>query len=190
MKKFLLLTIVAATISTTSFAKTEGDYLSVAVLYNRADFSVNSSTQKTTNGGGMALGYKHAFSFGKVFVAPGVFAENNNLKVALVDGTNVNIKNRYGFKADIGVDLEDDLAIYFVSGVSFLNYSVENSTSKNSGHGRSDFFYGAGISHDYSQNVSFSLEYNTQSFNVKDSTKSTKVKVDNNIVKIGLNYKF
>lgn len=187
MKKTLLITALLLSAASTSFAKTEGNYGSVGVLFNRASLN-QGTTNDSINNAGVALGYKHAINFNNAFIAPGVFWENNNLK-SNIGTTNVNLKNRYGFKVDLGYDLEDDLAVYLTGGLSFLNVETANASGKKSSSAKSDFFYGVGISHDYSKKVTFSLEYNTQDFDLKVASGS-KIKVTDNIVKVGLNYKF
>jgi opacity protein-like surface antigen len=192
-KLFTLFAILTG-ISSVALAKTEGNYFSGSIIYNRASLNQGSSGtndinyKDTANAAGFGVAYKRAFNYNNIFIAPGVFAEKNNLK-STVGSTTVNIKNRYGFKADLGYDLENDLAIYLTGGLSFLSYKTTNDAGKESDNARSSWFYGAGIRQDYSENVSFDLEYNTQSFSAL-TMSSHKVKVDDNTVKIGLNYKF
>ncbi|MDX2083402.1 MAG: outer membrane beta-barrel protein [Rickettsiales bacterium] len=190
MKKIIAITAVAVSMLTSSaLAKTEGNYASANLLYNRTSFNYQNESNKTSNGAGIGFGYKYAFNFDKIFIAPGVFVEKNNIN-SDVGPDKINIKNRYGFKADLGYDLEDNLSVYLVGGLSFLNYRTSSEFDGSlSNRSKSSLFYGAGISHDYSKNISFSLEYNTQSLSLKDRA-GDKIKTDNNTVKIGLNYKF
>ncbi len=176
-----------------AFAKTEGNYGSVAVLYNRIELgqlTSTSNTTKTTNSAGMGLGYKHAFNFDGIFVAPGVFGERTNIKSSINDVDEVNLKYRYGFRADVGYDIEDDLAVYLTGGLAFMNTKTVTQEGTISHRTKSAPFYGVGISHEYSKKTSFFLEYQTQTYSLAAAGESNRIKVDNNIVKVGMSYKF
>ena len=194
-KKLLAVVSVAAVISASSaFAKTEGNYFGVDILNTRPTLSydkVQGSSVKNTFGAG--LSYKHAFNFDGLFVAPGAFVERNNTKVDNSSLAHGSINNRYGVKADLGYDLNKDLAVYAVGGLSFLKYSITDSDGgKQASRGTPNFFYGVGISHEYSENVNFSLEYNTQTLEVKTRRLASvnKVKADINVIKAGVSYRF
>ncbi len=194
MKKIIFITAAASIISMSSaFAKTEGNYGSVAVLYNRIELgqlTSTSNTTKTTNSAGMGLGYKHAFNFDGIFVAPGVFGERTNIKSSINDVDEVNLKYRYGFRADVGYDIEDDLAVYLTGGLAFMNTKTVTQEGTISHRTKSAPFYGVGISHEYSKKTSFFLEYQTQTYSLAAAGESNRIKVDNNIVKVGMSYKF
>lgn len=191
MKKLLITSAVLAIISSSAFAKTEGNIATLSAIYNRTTLSTSQSggsSEKATNGGGFGIGYKYAFNQNGFFLAPGIFFEKNNIETS-IGSDNINIQNRYGFKADLGYDLEDDLAIYVTGGVSFFKYTSGNATGSLSERSRSNTFYGMGLSHDYSEKVTFNLEYNTESLSLK-TINSGKLGTDHNTVKVGISYKF
>lgn len=196
MKKLILITSLVTIFATSSAsAKTEGHSASLDLLATKAHFRFKNNgadTFKDRAAGGLGIGYKYAFNFDGVFLRPGVFLEKNNLEYKSTFATvpSVNINNRYGAKVDVGYDIDKDLSVYVVGGVSFLNYDVTTASTKKSSSSKSDLFYGIGISHDYSEKVAFNLEYNTQSFNLKQSNGGTKIPVDLSVIKIGMNYKF
>ncbi len=196
MKKIIAITsLVAIFAAPQAFAKTEGNYASADVLYNRGKFSERQSNgsyiKSNSDDAGWGLSYKHAFNRDKTFVAPGVFGEINNSKVNVNDTarTTIDLRNRYGLVVNAGYDLEDDLAAYLVGGWSFFNYKSNNNNGEVIHHGTSSWFYGVGLRADYSERVSFSLEYNTQTAHIKGASVS-KSEVDYDTVKLGLNYKF
>lgn len=199
MKKLILITSIVATLATSSaLAKTEGRSASVNILNTNAKFRfdrfINGSHIQSftdTSHNGIGFDYKYAYNFDGVFVRPGVFFDRTNIEYrsssTLIPA--IKIDNRYGLKTDIGYDLEEKLSVYLVGGISFLDYSIANGSGKNSSRAKSDFFYGAGITYDYSKKVSFGLEYNFQNLNLKP-VSSVTVPVDLRVLRIGMSYKF
>jgi opacity protein-like surface antigen len=187
-KKLLAVVSIATTIISSSvFAKTEGHYVGVDLLNTRV--SIDRSSSDRDNDYGVGVNYKHAFNYDGLFVAPGVFAEKNNTSVPGI--SNINIKNRYGFKADLGYDLDQNLSIYVTGGLALLNYRVNDSSESFAHRAKADYFTGAGISHKYSDTVTLNLEFNTQKFNLKSKTTSiADINVDMNTIKAGVSYNF
>ncbi len=211
MKKLLVISSVAATIAATSaLAKTEGSYAGVNLINTKATYS-ESYTDNTTptsvrgskdSGSSYSIGlnYKYAVNMNGVFLAPGVFVENNNLKVRNgVDNNQAQIKYRYGITADLGYDVTDKTALYATTGYTGVNYKTNTQDgsglygSKNGSQG--DWMWGVGVKHDVADNTTLSLEYNTQNLKLKTSSGGTanyssKLDTRIDVLKIGLAYRF
>ncbi len=199
MRKIILAASLAVIFAGQSaLAKTEGHSVSVNILNTNAKYRfdrfINGNhiqSFEDSSHNGIGFDYKYAYNFDGVFIRPGVFFDRTNIEYrsssTLIPA--IKIDNRYGFKTDIGYDLEEKLSVYIVGGMSFLDYSITNSSGKNSSRAKSDFFYGAGISYDYSKKVSFGLEYNFQNLNLQPVSSST-VPVDLRVLRIGMSYKF
>ena len=164
-----------------SSAKTAGHFVNLDVVFTRGNFNerytrntkptpVNAQPSYHNQGIGGSLGYKYAFNFNGFFVAPGVFFEHNDTEIRGTEGNsraNVNIKDRYGFKTDLGYDVTNIFAPYFTTGYNRISYSTQNFSSKKTflrDASNNDWFYGAGFKIRYSDHVAFNAEYNRQSF--------------------------
>ncbi len=202
MKKIIFTALISSFLfCTNAFSKTEGNYVSGSVLYNKTKVKQDETVEvfggntrvihrdARSDSAGVGIAYRYAFNHNGFFLAPGIFAEKNNSK-SLIGSSSLNIQNRYGLKADLGYDLEDDLAIYVVGGVSYLKYRLSDSLESRSSNASNSFFYGIGLSHDYSNRVSFNIEYNTQKFKINGLEGDEKIRINNDVVKIGLAYKF
>lgn len=209
MKKILVITSVIASMAATSaFAKTEGSYAGIDLLNTKVKYHqryTNASTPSALNvkpadsdsAIGLGVNYKYAFNMNGIFFAPGVIAEHND---ATVDSgiRRVTVENRLGVKADLGYDVTDTLGVYATVGYVGVNYKTrDGSTASNTGikDGMAmDWMYGFGVKHDCAQNVALSLEYNTQSLNLKTDTnvaaldEKFRTKID--VIKVGLAYRF
>ena len=180
--------------------KTQGHYFGVSGVLNKLIYHEESSTFNTPkesikpsssgNGTGMGVSYKYALNFNDFFIAPGFFYEKLNTSVngstkAYPDPENnfakVDIKNRYGFFADVGYDFNQFISPYFIAGYSWARYTTGNgilyktpeekesqSAIKNSTAG--SYVYGIGIKTAYNQNISFNFELQTQSIEMKTNT--------------------
>jgi opacity protein-like surface antigen len=211
MKKLLVISSVVAALATSSaFAKTEGSYAGVNLINTKATYSEKFSTNATPtalrgsstsdSAYSVGLNYKYAVNSGGVFLAPGLFVEDNNLKVRNgVDNNSAQIKYRYGITADLGYDVTDKTAVYATTGYTGVNYKTNNSDAsglygtKNGSQG--DWMWGAGVKHDVADNTTLSLEYNTQNLKLKTATGGTikysgtlDTRID--VLKIGLAYRF
>jgi opacity protein-like surface antigen len=138
------------------------------------------------NGVGMGVSYKYALNFNDFFIAPGFFYEKLNTSVdaskkahqPIFQGfKKLDIKDRYGFVADIGYDFNQFISPYFIAGYSWAKYSARNGipdggqkylATKNSAEG--SYVYGLGVKTAYNQNISFNFELQTQSLNIKTNT--------------------
>ena len=158
---------------------------------------------------GVGLNYKYAINVDKFFIAPGIIIEQNRSKNDLNssenftdEGHELKINNRYGVKADIGYDVTENFAPYFVVGYSSVGYRSTTTGLNSSGitngsrSGRAnDWFYGVGTKFDLGCNLALNLEYNTQNFSAKTSVDTvgdviSRYKTRLDILKLGVSYKF
>lgn len=211
MKKLLALTSVVVSISAASaFAKTEGNYAGVDLLRGNIKVTQRYSNDSNLNavettpavigsGLGVGLNFKHAHNFDGIFVAPGVFIEQNNLKVEQ-EVARLHVKNRYGVKVDFGYDVADNIAPYVTVGYAGVAYRARNvaedssSTAVKNGTA-GGLFYGVGLKLDVNKDYSFNVEYQTQNFRAKTRTDGTAhysgvFKSNFNQIKLGVSRKF
>ncbi len=216
-KLFLSALLILTFSGASAFAKTEGSYAGFDLLKSKSKFkeiySYSNVSQEVSGSGegsknsnsnfGLGLNYKYAFNFKGAFIAPGVVYEHHNNNNKGDNGVNLKIKDRYALKADVGYDVTDKIAPYLTTGYSVISYSAKNyfdngdgavTASLKNNHG--DWFYGAGLKYDYSEKLSFSLEYNTQSFAAKtkvpdnDYNYKGVYKTKFEVFKAGLAYRF
>ncbi len=218
MKKLYLAIFFSVFISSECvFAKTQGSYLGIDLLDTKLKFyqrNTNDSHLTLTNvkpsyshnDFGVGMHYNYAVNMGGFFIAPGIFFEMNNSE-ANGSGTKalerLQIKNRYGAKLDLGVDITNAIAPYLTGGYSgisydsrdFFNFSGYTETYNKSGM-LMDWFYGAGIKFDCDKYTSVSIEYNTQNFAVRNSVNgttnnlSTRYQTRLDVLKFGVAYRF
>ncbi len=227
MKKFLLLTTTASILASSAFAKTEGNYFGIDVLRTSAQEKSSSSEaadhstflsnyyshDKKDSAVGFGLNYKHAFNFNNFFIAPGIFFERLGLDSKVGYSTtatdaysqSINLKNRYGIRADLGYDLTDKFSAYVPVGYNVVSYQISTYdqgglsyiTSKKIGS-EGSYFYGLGLSYAITDNFGINAEYNRLSqMKLKSASGVT---IDNSgtiianttvqIFKIGTSYKF
>ena len=197
MKKTLsLIAIVGSLLTTSAYAKTEGNYAGIDVLRTSAKHKYESNgltgSKFDDSSIGVGVNYKHAFNFNQVFLAPGVFFDQLGTKSKDSDGGKVSASYRYGAKLDLGYDITDDFAIYFTNGFSNLLYSVD---WNNTGDGKKSasklgYVYGGGLSYKIAKNLVVNLEYNTQSVDLKTPSTGSKVASSIRVAKVGLSYNF
>lgn len=207
-KKFLAIaSLVLALSSTSVFAKTEGSYAGIDILRSdtkikyKGDYSVNGSGISGTEGNtasdsgyGLGAHYKYASRLGDdTYIAPGVFIEANNLNANDNNNSKIQIKNRAGVGVDLGYDIDNNLSVYATGGASLLHYTANVqpnavNTDRKTGY-KPGWYYGVGLLHNYSKNVATSLEFTTQSVDLK-VPYSNQVKNDLRVVKLGVAYRF
>ncbi|MES2677839.1 MAG: outer membrane beta-barrel protein [Pseudomonadota bacterium] len=196
-KKLLAVATIALVISTTSaFAKTEGNYAGVNAIrsdssnqYKVVGFDVGNDFDDKAIGFG--ADYRHAFNLNNFFIAPGVFAEKNGTESKDLDGDTVSIDYRYGLKADIGYDINDDFSVYFTNGFSRTKYTVDwKSVDSKKSDTASGYFYGAGVSYAINKDVAINLEYNTQMIELDTPANTIKVDSQLSVIKLGASYHF
>ncbi len=211
MKKLLVLTSVVASLSAApAFAKTEGNYVGVDLLSGNANYSerYSDSTQRSAAEGsavhgssdvGFGLNFKHAHNFDGLFVAGGVFVEQNGVKTETV-GERLEVKNRFGLKADVGYDVTDNFAPYVTFGYADVAYRTKNYSNSTAATSIKNgvtggVFYGVGLKFDINKDWSFNTEYQTQNFRAKTRTDGTAnysgvFKSNFSEVKFGLAHRF
>ncbi len=205
--------------------KTQGHYLGVSGILNELNYHEEYTTFYTSketikpsssgNGAGIGVGYKYALNFEDFFIAPGFFYEKLNTSV---DGSKkaygeilsplvrVDIKNRYGFVADVGYDFNKFISPYVTVGYSWTKYQTKNGIPVGDGTSQigieksttGSYVYGIGVKTSYNKNISFNFELQTQSLNLKtnlniplnDFGAQSNYKGRLNTVKLGAFYNF
>jgi len=208
--------------------KTQGHYIGLDLVGNKVTFYEKGATNvkniptsytikpvSSNYGGGVGINYKYAINFNNIFIAPGIFVEKLGTKVepnqdAYRENSQLgelDIRSRYGIFSNIGYDINSFLSPYLVIGYSMVSYKTENGYYRNSlGLRQSNIeksttgsmLYGLGLKSNYSDKVSFNIEYNTQEFKAKtnlnvpinnkrsNSWYQTRIET----IKIGTAYKF
>ena len=202
--------------------KTQGHYFGVSGILNELNYHEENSTFNTSketvkpsssgNGAGIGFGYKYALNFNDFFIAPGFFYEKLNTSVKgsrkaygeYYDLTKADIKDRYGFVADVGYDFNKFISPYFIAGYSWVKYQTKNGIPNDVNHvaieksTAGSYVYGLGVKTSYNQNISFNFELQTQSLNLKTNTDisvndfgyKANYKGRLNTVKLGAFYNF
>ena len=207
--------------------KTQGHYIGLDVVGNKVTFyekgaknikniptSFTVKQVSSNYGCGMGINYKYAFNFNNIFIDQSIFVEKIGTKVnpnqdAYKNPQNgeLDIRSRYGIFANIGYDVNSVLSPYLVVGYSMVSYKTENGYYRyNLGLRQSNIeksttgsmLYGLVLKANYSDKVSFNIEYNTQEFKAKtnldvpinnkraNSWYQTRIET----IKIGTAYKF
>ena len=222
-KSFISALMVASFLALPAFAKTEGSYAGINLLRNKITFqedakldstkaqgvdgivAYNTTPKSSNNKYGLGLSYKYAFNYNGFFVAPGATYDyyNNHARYDSPENWNfskVQVKNRYAIKSDFGYDVTNKIAPYFTVGYSLLSASGQSNRgfkTKNKSSFVDDWFYGAGLKFDVTDQIALNLEYNTQKFRVKagvpssdlsELTANHRTKLET--IKAGISYKF
>jgi opacity protein-like surface antigen len=203
MKKILTtLVVTAALTATNAFAKTEGDYIGVFGMLAKSSpkdaSDTNSSVSKdSTRKVRLGFNYQHAFNFNNFFVSPEVFVEaleltNNSLSSGSNDKLEIN--TRYGFKANLGYDVNDKFSPYITLGRGTVEYSSTKRNDSNQDVKRmsseSSGIYGIGANFHVSESVTANLEYNRQKVNVNQALDAGRYKTDISTLRFGVAYHF
>ncbi|NBX53107.1 MAG: porin family protein [Proteobacteria bacterium] len=219
-KSLILLSIIASLASFNAYAKTEGRYIGFDILRSNAEVKTTKdkvisnsdnyfNTNRKDSSIGLGLNYSHAFNFDKFFVAPGAFFDllNNETKVRdSLNGYNqdVNIKSRYGIKANIGYDINDQFSAYIPLGISVNRYELITKDYIGASYlkvtqtgSESALIYGLGFAYHPTKELAINLEYNNSSFDIKSKTNvalinfvKLKSNVNLNVIKLGVSYNF
>lgn len=198
MKKLIVTALVASTIATSAFAKTEGNYVGLNFVQSYLDSNGGQNLQSAgrATSRGVGVNYKYAFNMDNFFVAPGAFIDHNNASSSLtnVDAAGMvtgsqrySISSTYGVRADLGYDVDEKVALYAIVGEQANRFKANNANPK-TGTAYS-LVYGVGSKIALGQYTSLNLEYTTTNFKVKDGNQN-KVKMGLDTVKVGLAYNF
>ncbi|MBP7710550.1 MAG: porin family protein [Rickettsiales bacterium] len=201
MKKLLITTSILATLVTSSgFAKTEGNIVGVNLLrasatneYQVTDATASNYAPFKDSSVGFGASYKYAINFDKIFVAPGVFFDQLSLKAKDQDDDTVSASHRYGAKVDVGYDITDNFSAYVTGGLANVSYKVDwkSANQKKSGS-QASLIAGLGVAYKVTENVTLGFEYNTQSptFKTPDNGGINEVKSKIQVAQIGVAYNF
>ena len=222
MKKFFAVTSAIATLITSqaALANTQGSYLGMDALSTKTTFFVRQNLSGETyaynqipsnshTSYGFGLNYKYAFNFNDFFIAPGLILEQNSVRGSRVDGIDeerLQVRNRYGVKADFGYDISKTIAPYLTIGYAEVSYKTRGSgvdsgdnlvTAVNNGQS-GNWFGGAGVKFDIGHNFALNLEYNYQRIKANTTVPTqatyyidkTSFMTRLDIVKLGLSYNF
>lgn len=202
MKKLAALSVLAALVSTSAYAKTEGNYVDISVLRSSMKLKENDSFNKDTDSSfGFGTSYKYAVNFNNFFIAPGVFFDrlgSESKQSSAIAGTEdvpvsssstgeISLNNRYGVKLDVGYDVNEQFAFYGTGGLSYVSYKVKNSAGQAdltadpvvassvsaSKSGRdSSPFIGAGFVYKINKDFALMTEYTMQNLSLKTGSAS------------------
>lgn len=216
MKKIIaLITLATALTSNAALAKTEGNSIGLdihrSVLKSRNHTMETPTAQEasalTDSNTGLGVTYKHAVNLGNnFFVAPGAFYErlgNRNYGVSDTAGgvtstSYFHVQNRYGVRADLGYDVNQNFAVYATVGLANTGYTVYLAD----GHGsegprqnnktKTAMLYGIGLTSKINDKFSVGTEYNHQSFEVNNRDQQSNIHTKTNIdlYKLTLSYNF
>jgi opacity protein-like surface antigen len=191
-KLFTAASIVAILASSAAYARTEGASTSFNLLQNQLSSKITAPAASKTastaaaNRYGFGVSYKYAFNMDGMFVAPGAYANFNH------GDKNNGSKYGYGVRADLGYDINNNVAPYLVVGLGRLNVqsTAVSSTTKAKSFNRNALLLGFGVKTMVTENIDLNFEYNTQSFNLKQKGGNKKTHNKLQTVQVGVAYKF
>jgi len=232
----LFLSLILANLSAQKlYAKTQGSYLSLDAVKTKYNSSTSGSSKyiglkqtkymdssNSSSESGVGISYKYSYDIGKgFFVSPGIFYENLGIETQsskdqyFTAGSqlymanfknDLAIKDRYGFKIDLGYEIKDRVLLYIPVGISAISYEFTtidtwnvNEYAKLTQKGNSlSYMYGIGTSIKLFSNTSLNIEYNISSYDIESKGRvglvfedaQLKTKVDLKTIKAGISYKF
>lgn len=188
-------------------------------FYKQSKYMDSSNSSSAS---GVGISYKYSYDIGKgFFVAPGIFYENLGIETQSSKDQEVfyyyyfpvnfkndlAIKDRYGFKIDLGYEIKDRVLLYIPVGISAISYEFTtiDTWNVNEGYAKltqkgnsSSYMYGIGTSIKLFNNTSLNIEYNISSYDIESKGRvglvfedaQLKTKVDLKTIKAGISYKF
>lgn len=208
MKKTLLLITTSLILLTSKVNAKDGMYVGADLLLSHAQYKLHSlydfgqTNRMDSNydvGVGVSVGYKK--SFNKFFVSPEIFYDYLNSStrdyystIAPYGQDTMEIRSRYGFKANFGYDFTDKFSAYLSYGIAKADH-IDNfpSVDYSSGKGQTAAIYGIGSIYKINDNWGIKTEFNSQRFNIRYQyypVPTTTSKVRLNVLKIGVIYSF
>jgi opacity protein-like surface antigen len=207
MKKILSLIVVSLLLITSKANAKDGAYVGVDLLASHAQYKLHNlyslgQSRVDSNydiGVGASVGYKK--SFNQFFVTPEIFYDylNSSTKdyhhnIAPYDQDTMEIRSRYGVKANFGYDFTNKFSGYLSYGMAMVDH-LDNFPSVNDSLGKwqTAAIYGVGSIYNISNNWGIKTEFNSQRFNTRYQYyggPSTTSKVRLNVLKVGLVYLF
>lgn len=205
MKKYFILSLLCASLTTSIANAKEGVYVGANAILSQATYKFSNPTASAPQGRvagkdvgvGAYVGYKK--SFNQVFLAPEIFYDylnSSSQNYYRTSGTSkqdtLEIRSRYGAKANLGYDFSECFSAYLTYGLAILdqvnNYpSVKVSNGKN----KTAAIYGLGGQLKINDQWSARAEFNSQRFNVPFSVVAgSDSKVRLNTLNIGAVYNF
>lgn len=208
MKKNLSLIIVSLILLTSKANAKDGIYVGADLLASHAKYkfdslySVGEERRIDSNydiGVGVSAGYKK--SFNKFFVTPEIFYDYLNSRardyhhnIVPYGQDTMEIRSRYGSKANFGYDFTNKFSAYLGYGVAMVDH-LDNFPSVNDSRGKwqTAAIYGIGSIYNINDNLGIKTEFNSQRFNTRYQYyegPSTTSKVRLNVLKVGMIYSF
>ncbi len=202
-KKLIFFTALSIAFSSSAFAKTEGNYVGLNLINTSTSYQFDSGRVRNDNYS-FGVDYKYAFNFGKLFVAPGLFYDHNALSESVSiysanDRFALNTKFSYGVKVNVGYDVTDKFAPFFVLGHSQTrldasNYGPNLSFVKES-YTNEGFVYGLGFKYSVSNDVDVNAAYELTQYYFTSNLDAVvdgtdKLNSDYKVARLGVSYKF
>lgn len=202
MKKLIIMVSTLCFISNSAFAKTQGNYLGiysmlVKVSHKDQSNSMHNIAKDSTRKVRLGFNYQHAFNFNGIFIAPEVFLDAIE-SASREESDKIDINTRYGIKANIGYDVNDNFSPYFTFGRGVVEYSSVKSDfnesfeyieNKKTGSVASNI-YGIGVNFHIHDSLSANIEYNKQNLDLDQGPDFGKFKSSIDSLKFGVAYHF
>ncbi|MBP7710290.1 MAG: outer membrane beta-barrel protein [Rickettsiales bacterium] len=186
-----------------ALAKTEGNYLGVYGMLAKASPKDTSDTngqvsKDSTRRVRLGFNYQHAFNLNNFFVSPEVFVEALELQnnaTASSSGDKLEINSRYGFKANVGYDVNEKFSPYVTLGRGVVEYSSQKTDTTTGDEvkkmsAQSGTIYGLGANFHINESLTANLEYNKQNVGLNQALDEGKYKTDITSLRFGVAYHF
>lgn len=211
MKKTLSLIAIASSLLLTSQASAkDGFYVGADLVLSNAKYKYHNKTNEDYTGGeryvgkidgngvgtGVSMGYKK--SFNQVFIAPEIFYDYLNLSskdyfhvTAPYHQDTMELRSRYGAKANFGYDFNKSFSAYFTYGLANVSYiNRVPSSNRSEGEAKISQIYGLGAMFKINDSWAVKAEFNQQKFNARYFNEGVISKVRLDVFKTGLVYNF
>ncbi len=207
MKKFV--TIFCTTCALASSANATGFYVGLDVLNANANHQARnlSTTSGPQNNDKQAAnkynyGVNAGFRFDllNLYSSAELFYDNlqtsaknfgSNSGSTNNEGSNIQLDNRYGAKANVGFAILPKITPFVTYGLTNMRYS-SNVLSSHQSSAKTQLtpLYGVGLLLDLPFGVSLKASYDYQQFNMQYAESGTKVKTNLGVAKLGVIYNF
>lgn len=203
MKKLLTIaTSLFFIASANSFAKTEGNYAGINLIRTNAEYVDINGLNKEDNNVSFGIDYKYAFNYNGLFLAPGIFYNDNDVIAKSVWNsggvTDTNhLRYSYGFKLEAGYDINNKISLFGIVGhsenrINFSRVSASAGYLRRFDSTREAFIYGLGAKYSLSDNLDLVAAYELSQYSKSDDVfnDTDNLNSDYEVARIGLSFNF
>ncbi len=185
------MSVALTMVASLSFAKTEGNYVGLNLLYSELETNPDLPGAESEYNLGYGIDYKYAINFDNQFyVAPGAFFNmvDSEIKAESVLGRfDLEVSNQVGFGVDLGYDFNDNIAAFVTLGIGQVRAELveeDKITNLTSITKDTDEFRSAGIGVKYDLNNGYNVNFGYEMIGFADGD------LEISTFKLGASYSF